>query len=215
MGLKPRYVALTFSGLILVFSAILLSQAKNRPLASLPTEPRHPVTNAMLTTAEQKAKKQAPFAELDLAGGGKFVLTEALKKGPVVIVFTKEDCPCSMESQPVWNELARGFADRATFVGVSKNPAEMATKFRTDFNVPYAIGLDPKQEVIKAFEAINSVYVALISQDGKVYKMWPGYNKAMVSELNALVGKLSGGTTVAATLDTVPEKLSSGCSFAE
>lgn len=177
-------------------------------------EPRHPVTDPMWQSARAVAGKPAPNFDLLNPQGKQVVLAQETKKGPVVLVFTKDDCPCSMEAQPFFNELAKGFADKVTFFGVIDSKAPEASKYQDDFKVPYQMLVSDKDGAIfKAYRAKRSVYTTLIGKDGVVVKQWPGYNRAMFVELDEELAKVTGSRAIQINTDMAPEKMNSGCAF--
>ncbi len=197
-----------------VLSAILLSAPKPALSNFQPVqEPRHPVTEAMLSSAAQKAKSPAPDFSLPDAKGNTFRLGDFSKQMPVVIVSTLTDCPCTMESQPIWNTFAKGLQGKVQFFGLARNSAAEISEFSTNFEVPYPILIDANKEIIKELNVPNSVYVVIVSQDGKIYKIWPGYSKAMVQEMNEILSKLASTKEVALKISEVPDKLASGCTL--
>lgn len=177
-------------------------------------EPRHPVTDPMWQTARAVAGKPAPNFDLLDPNNKRVVLSQETTKGPVVLVFTKDDCPCSMEAQPFFNQLAEGYADKVTFFGVIDSKAPGASKYQEDFKVPYEMLVSDKDGAIfKAYHAKRSVYTTLIGKDGVVIKQWPGYNRAMFVELDEALAKVTGSKAIQINTDMAPEKMNSGCAF--
>lgn len=209
----PIYVGFG-TGLVLCILGLVLQSAKPESnLNFVSSVPRHPVTEKMLADAAQREKKVAPTFTLTDAAGKPFNSQDFVPKMPVVVISVLTDCPCSMESQPVWNAMATMYAGRSQFFGISKDTPEHIKKYTTDFNVSFPILVDADRKVLNGFGMPASVYIALIGQDGKVYKMWPGYSKKMVREMNDLLAKLSGLVAIDIDLSAVPENLSSGCSL--
>ena len=190
-------------------SRLPLSQSPN-----LLDEPRHPVSEPMWQKSRAVAKKPAPNFTLKTPDGKTLTLFEECKKGPVILVFTKDGCPCSMEAQPFFNQLARGYGDKAVFLGVIDGPSHVASKYHDDFKVPYRMLLAENGDIFKSFDATQSVYTTLVSPDGKVVKQWPGYCRAMLVELDEEIAKIVGGKSVQLDTTMAPEKMNSGCAFA-
>lgn len=175
--------------------------------------PRHPVTEDMWKKSRARAGQPAPLFVLQDHMGDKLQLTELLKKGPVVLVFTKDGCPCSMESQPFFNQLARHFAGKATFVGVIDAPQHVASKYKDDFSVPYTMALAADGAVFKSFGSLQSVYTTLIKADGIVAKQWPGYSRATLTDLNEELATLTQIKPGVIDLTMAPSQITSGCFF--
>lgn len=178
-------------------------------------EPRHPVTDPMWRKARAVAGKAAPNFTLADHEGKQVTLMEECKKGPVVVVFTKDGCPCSIESQPFFNQLSTDFAGKATFLGVIDGPKHIASKYHDDFKVPYRMLLAEDGAVFKSFDAQQSVYTTLVGADGMVVKQWPGYNKSMLVELNELLATATKISAPKLDVTMAPDKMNSGCAFVQ
>ncbi|MCW5939939.1 MAG: redoxin domain-containing protein [Fimbriimonadaceae bacterium] len=174
-------------------------------------EPRHPVTPGMLSDSE--ALEGEPAAEIDLPDdhGNRIRLSELANSGPVAIVFTKDGCPCSIESQPFFNALADVYRGRVSFIGVIDADPKVAAKYRDDFRVPYPMLSSPDEAVFRAFKSERSVYVTLVSRQNRVVKQWPGYSRSMLEELNRELARLADTTPISIDLSMAPEATTSGC----
>jgi len=204
-------VGLTVGGLAMWQLAQLAKSHSNSP--NLLDTPRHPVTEPMWQQARAVAGKPAPnFTLLDPAGAS-VTLRDECKKGPVVLVFTKDGCPCSMEAQVFFNRLAIAYKGKATFFGVIDAVSHVASKYRDDFSVPYQMLLGADGAVYKSFFAHQSVYTTLVGPDGTVVKQWPGYSKSMLAELDAAIALAAKTNPVAIDAKLAPEKMNSGCPF--
>lgn len=204
-------VGLTFC----VFALILANTPPPAPQAFVPSEPRHPVTSKMLQDAKQREKKSAPDFELKDLAGRPYRLSDFHKSQPVVLVTTLTDCPCSMESQVVWNRLQKHYQGKVQFFGLVPDSLEEVKTYREGMEVPYPLLLASDKDLYAKYGVPNSVYVILISQDGKIYKMWPGYNQEMVKELDSLLAGLSGIKTLQVEPEILPKRLASGCDLFE
>ncbi len=184
--------------------------ARNVPVET--TEPRHPITSLMLTEAEQKATKPAPEFAVPDDRGKVQTLASFSKNGPVFMLFILDGCPCSIEAQPVFSDLWRAYGQRVQFVGVSNSTVPKAALLRKDLEVPFPVLADQKLDIMRSYGGQRSVYSALIVE-GKVVKLWPGYNRAMVGEINDKLARLAGTWPKSVNFTGVPEKPTSGCSF--
>ena len=121
---KVGIVSLSVSGIILVASFGLMAITKAERMnptsnaANLLDTPRHPVTPQMEETAENLAKSVASDFDLPTYDGSNFHLLDELQKKPVLIIMTKDGCPCSMEAQPFFSQLAAHYSEKLTTVGV-------------------------------------------------------------------------------------------------
>jgi len=168
----------------------------------------------MWQKARAVAGKEAPNFTLKTPDGKTVTLLDECRKRPVILVFTKDGCPCSIEAQPFFNQLSQGYGDKAAFLGVIDGQSHVASKYHDDLKVPYRMLLADNGDIFKSFDATQSVYTTLIAPDGKVLKQWPGYNRAMLVELDELIAKAIGGKSVQLDTTMAPEKMNSGCAFA-
>ena len=175
--------------------------------------PRHPVTDTMWREARAQVGKPAPPFELADSDGRNVALLDLCRSKPVVLVFTKDGCPCSIESQPFFNRLASGYAGKVAFLGVIDGPKHVASKYRDDFKVPYPMLLAEDGAVFRAFRSGRSVYTTLVGTDGTVLRQWPGYSKGMLGELNADLAQFTSSSHINIDLSMAPDKLNSGCDF--
>ncbi len=175
--------------------------------------PRHPVTDPMWKRAHAIEGKPAPNFTLQSNESKLITLSQVCQKGPVVLVFTKDGCPCSIEAQPFFNELAKGYMGKASFLGIIDANKSVATQYQIDFKVPYTMLLGQEPDIFKAYDSLQSVYTTLVDSKGKVVKQWPGYCKAMLIDLNERLATLTQTQPTKIELGMAPEKMNSGCAF--
>ena len=176
--------------------------------------PRHPVTKDMWINAESYEGHQGPKFELLDTDEKSVKSSELIGTGkPTVLVMTKDGCPCSVESQPFWTSMAMYYGERVKFFGIIDADSKGGSKFKTDFGVPYPILSSTDEMVFREFGAKQSVYTYLFDGEGVVKKVWPGYNKAMLAELNKALSDLTGYEAEPTAHDMAPEEMTSGCFF--
>ncbi|QYK52430.1 MAG: redoxin domain-containing protein [Fimbriimonadaceae bacterium] len=176
--------------------------------------PRHPVTQQMEVDAQSFVGNQVPDFELKDSESKPKKHSDLIGKGkPSVLVMTKDGCPCSIESQRNWTELANHYGDAVQFLAIMDAEPVATKKFKTDFSVPYPILSSPDDKVFRAFGAKQSVYVYLMDGSGKVTAVWPGYNKEMVTALNMQLSASTGKDPWKDEMMMVPDEMTSGCYF--
>ena len=104
---------------------------------NLQDTPRHPVTDEMRARAEAKEGELAPEIDLPSTTDKNIQLSSLIEQKPVVVVMTKDGCPCSIEVQPHYTEIAKAYAGEVTFLGVIDGNLQTAENFKHDFEVPY------------------------------------------------------------------------------
>jgi peroxiredoxin len=177
--------------------------------------PRHPVTDPMRQGAKSLEGTPAPSFSLKSSEGVEVSSKDLLKKGPVIVVMTKDGCPCSVESQPFFNQISDLYKEHASFVGILDAPRPIGQLYGRGHSVPYPILSETTPKTFAAFGAKQSVYVYLIGKDGKMAKVWPGYSAPMLIELNSEVAKAAGVPAKPLKLDGAPGEMTSGCYFFE
>lgn len=170
-------------------------------------EPRHPVTQSMREQSKGMTKRRlAPFEYPDHAGK----LTK-FEKGPAVILTMLHDCPCTMEAQPIFNDLYAAFGSKVPFYGLCKDKPAEVKRFIELFKVQFPVLIDAQKKTLKELEATRSVYIALIGKDGDIEKVWPGYDRMMIADLATRLSNLSGLPIPPLVMNTVPNKPTAGC----
>lgn len=204
--------------LILLGLAAMLAFAPPRVdgnATNMATTPRHPVTQEMEKSAGAEAGRAAPEFSLKSSKDEVVSSKELLKKGPVVVVMTKDGCPCSIESQPFFNQIHESYQDVATFVGIIDADIPVAQLYVSSLSVPYPILTETGEKTFRDFGAKQSVYTYLIGKDGKVVRVWPGYSAKTLIELNQAVADAAGVKARVLALKDAPAVMTSGCYFFE
>lgn len=175
--------------------------------------PRHPVSKEMEETAKNLAESLAPDFTLPTSDDKEFHLLEELQSKPVLIIMTKDGCPCSIEAQPFFSTLANHYKEKLTTIGIIDSDKAGALKFINSFTPPYKLAMSEDTEFFKKYKSKQSVYTYLIKQNGKLVKVWPGYSKASVTELNHLLSEETGIPPSDLDLTMAPTEMTSGCFF--
>lgn len=199
---------------VLLAAAAWMQTQTPRPesnVVNLLDEPRHPVTPAMAESSEAVASRAASGMTLRDARGRPAELATFWESSPAVVVFTKDGCPCSLESQAFFNSLAKSYQGRAKFVAVMDAEPTVASKYADDLRLPYPALSAKDDAVFRAFDAERSVYVTLIDKGGQVAKQWPGYSRSMLRELDQRLAVLCGGKSSGLDFEGAPDKATSGC----
>lgn len=206
----PLGVALGLSGLAMYLSA--------KPSAAPQTEldfsqPQHPVTPEMMANAAEMSRKVGPAFELnDVRGEPRSIAGTNLER-PQLVLFILDTCPCSVDAQPLFNKLSKHWSGKADFVGVINTNAQKGRAWMSDYRVAFPVVPDKDLKIIKAYEAKQSVYSVLISKGGKIVKMWPGYSREMLKEINEKIGEAAGEVAKPFDAEYAPVEKTSGCYF--
>lgn len=136
-----------------------------------------------LAWAELKVGTIAPAISTKAAQGGKeltFTLSEALKKGPVVVYFypksftsvCTEEAHLFAEAMPEFKTLG------SSVIGISTDSIETQREFsRTECRDKFPVAADPEGDIVKAYDAVAlnlgvSLFASrtsyVITPDGKI-----------------------------------------------
>lgn len=209
-------LAVVFVGIV-GFSLIKQSKEPFKDIVTSDMEisgiPRHPITDEMKEDAIERRDKEAKDFTLPYHRGGEMTLSKLVEKTPVVVIMTKDGCPCSIESQPYFNAISTAFKDKVQFIGIIDADLKIAEDYEYDFNVPYPILSSPDEKFFKSWESKQSVYTFLISKDRVVKHVWPGYSETSLHELVAAASKEAGVQAPELEFEHASEEMTSGCFF--
>lgn len=216
-------VALAFFAVIIAGGGAFAwtrAQAIRRVNAPIPVAPpvepdKHKVTPEMQRGADERAKRPAPPFHQEDGEGVTRDLGEMLKAGPIVLVFIKDGCPCSISAEAYFNAIHSAYRGRVQFLGVIEGDAAVARRWASANGVPFPILPDPELKLTKAYGATNSAFVALIDRSGSVVEFWPGYSLGMLRDLNQRVASMMGIEVETVEFADAPDDLYSGCPFNE
>jgi len=138
---------------------------------------------------------RAPEINLSFLDGSKFVLREALKRGPVVAAFFKVGCPVCQMAFPYVERLfkAYGKSGKLTLVGISQDNAADTQAFNREFGVSFPVLLDAKgYPVSNAYGLTNVPTIFLIAPDGEIELTLVSWSKPEMENLNRRLAEVSG-----------------------
>jgi peroxiredoxin len=203
MGLKNRISAILISAGILALAAAIF----------VPASSYHPVTPAMLQSADKWSGSRVPTTPLAGPDGLTLSIADIAQDRVAVLFFIKEGCPCSELAEPYFHRLHAAYGTRAAFIGVIEGNASVAGEWARRHRSPYPVLADPDLRVIRACGAERSAYVAVVAQGGPIERLWPGYSAGMLAELGNLLAEKTGLPETPIDDKDAPTALSSGCSF--
>ncbi|MFB3916761.1 MAG: peroxiredoxin family protein [Terriglobales bacterium] len=130
----------------------------------------------------------APDFTLPALDGKRFSLHEALRKGPVVVVFFKITCPVCQFALPFIERLHHAYRGRGVaVVGISQNDTQSTSQFVKQYGITFPVVLDDpgKYEVSNAYGLTNVPTVFLIAPDGEITVSSVGWARKDIEEINA------------------------------
>jgi peroxiredoxin len=173
----------------------------------------HKVTSEMLSQAAKLVDTQAQRFHVLASDGATYDLDQLVKDRPVVLLFIKEDCPCSTEAQPFFNRMHAAYGEKVAFLGVIDGGEAVAREWARRRKPGFPLLCDPDLEIVRQYKALNSVYVALVVPGGKVSGFWPGFSAKMLEELSVRLAELTHEPRKPIDTTDAPDEMVSGCPY--
>jgi hypothetical protein len=178
----------------------------------LPNE-KHYVTSQQLTASgAMSAHALGPITAV-AHDGLRREWSELAGDQPVVLVFIKKSCPCSVEFEPYFHRLYRAYRRSVRFVGVIDGGIETARQYAEANEVPYLVLADPGLGLIGRCQAKNGAYVAVVTPAGVLHTLWPGCSAEMMRELSHQIASLAEVEEQRVETSGLPNVLTTGCPF--
>jgi peroxiredoxin len=136
----------------------------------------------------------APEINLPSTKGTKFLLEQALKRGPVVAAFFKISCPVCQFTLPYLERIFKAYPGSAvTIVGVSQDEKNYTEGFAREYGITFLLLLDPvdRYPASNAYGLTNVPSIFFIA-DGEVRLSIVGWDKRDMETLNAEIARASG-----------------------
>jgi peroxiredoxin len=130
----------------------------------------------------------APDFQLLDVQGRSHRLTEALKKGPVALVFFKSDCPTCQFTFPYIQKIYSKVGSTAgwTLWGISEDDSAETARFARQFGITFDLLIDEHPYVVSSDYGLQFVpAIFLIEPNGQITVSEYGFNKAA---LNSIAG---------------------------
>jgi peroxiredoxin len=197
--MRPRIVLLTL--LVLAVGACAAPQDHAGRAATAATD----TTAAAQATAARKGqakfpppgivpvarRRPAPALRVT-AFDGRTVSLEGFRGRPVVVSFFESWCPICQEEQPDLSQVAREFAGRVGFVGVSYHDTVAAGRdYQRRFAVPYPLANDASGRTWVRWRVPYQPVTVLVDTQGRVAERFDGGTTAgtLRAALAYLVGE--------------------------
>jgi len=172
---------------------------------------RHLVRPEMLIATAKMTDVVAPAFRAQATDDSYYDIAELTGDGPVVLVFIKEGCPCSLAAQPFFNLLFDAYGKHARFFGVFDGSVSKAKKWAMQNQAAFPLLSDPDLRTVHEYKAENSAYVALIPKGGTIKKLWPGYSVEMLADASARLARLTGVIAKPIDVSAAPTEITTGC----
>jgi hypothetical protein len=215
----PSYLAaLAVVGCSAIGLSTLGPAADEQPVVRARSRERevHYVTPRQLTDSAALATTAAPALEATTDGDRLFAWPRPDDRRPLLLVFVKKDCPCSVELEPFFHGLERSYGDVVLFAAVMDADVATAKRFSVANATPYPILADPERKLIHRFRAENGAYVVLLVPRGAalvVDSLWPGCSAEMSARLGRRLAVVAGVGERPLDATGLSSALITGCPF--
>ncbi len=135
--------------------------------------------------------KPAPEISLTDMRGQRFSLQEALKRGPVALVFFKISCPVCQYTLPIFERVYRAHKGQANIVGISQNPKQDTALFMHEYGITFPVLLDDTRSypVSNAYGLTNVPTSFLVSPEGEIEISSVGWSRQDLEEIHRRLAK--------------------------
>jgi peroxiredoxin len=119
-------------------------------------------------------RKPAPALRVTAFDGRRITL-EGFRGRPAVVSFFESWCPICQEEQPDLSQVAREFAGRVGFVGVSHHDTVAAGRdYQRRFNVSYPLANDASGRTWARWDVPYQPVVVLVDKQGRIAERFDG-----------------------------------------
>ena len=130
----------------------------------------------------------APDFTLPTIGGKQISLSDALKKGPVLLAFFKVSCPVCQYAFPFFERIFQSNrSGNVTVLGVSQDIPKKTRAFLQEYGVAFPIAIDDESNgyaVSNAYGLTNVPTVFLIAPSGEIEISSVGWSKRDIEAMN-------------------------------
>jgi peroxiredoxin len=119
-------------------------------------------------------RRPAPALQVT-AFDGRTVTLEGFRGRPLVVSFFESWCPICQEEQPDLSQVARKFASRVGFVGVSYHDTVAAGRdYQRRFAIPYPLANDPSGQTWARWQVPYQPVTVLVDKQGRIAERFDG-----------------------------------------
>lgn len=231
-AVRTAPVLLPCLALLTAFGFWALRPGPAGPKSATPAQAREPevhyVTPRQLTDSAALATTVVPTLTATTDRDRFFTWPLLDDRRPLLLIFIKEGCPCSVELEPFFHRLERAYADVVLFAGVIDADARTARRYAEANATPYPILADPERQIIHRLRAANGAYVALVAlpvspdaragtgaQDGPaIDSLWPGCSAEIFTHMGRRIAAAAGVAERPLDVTGLPSAAVTGCPFA-
>jgi peroxiredoxin len=138
--------------------------------------------------------KKAPAINLSSIDGGTFSLSDALRRGPAVLVFFKISCPVCQFALPYVERIYQAAKGKnVTVIAISQNSKKDTEFFARQYGLTLPIALEETKNfaVSNAYGLTNVPTFFYVNEDGEIEVSAVGWSKADVEEIARRVSSIT------------------------
>ena len=153
---------------------------------------------------------KAPDFSLKGSDGKTHTLKSLTAKGDVVFYFIGSTCPVNAMAVKYYNAVSAAYQTKSRIVGVIDGDQATYAEWQKRFKAPFLVLLDEKMKVIQGFKAERSPWVIHVDSQGTIGKIWQGYSKNYLEELNTLMSSITKSPAKSLDLKGAPANATYG-----
>lgn len=121
-------------------------------------------------------------------------LSQALKRGPVLLAFFKVSCPVCQFAFPFLERIYQAYKEKGVEIwGISQDDARDSREYAKEYGCTFPILLDtPRYEVSNRYGLTNVPTLFLIEPNQEISLTSVGFSKAEIEEISHRLGKYYG-----------------------
>lgn len=134
----------------------------------------------------------APDFSLATVDGGRFTLSDAWQKSPVLIAFFKVTCKTCQFTLPFLDRLYRSYRNEPiAFWGISQDDAEKSRLFAEQFGVTFPIAIDGQgYPASKSYVFSHVPTILLVDGEGQIRQRFSGFSKTGMIRLSEEIAQM-------------------------
>lgn len=154
-----------------------------------------------------------PHFTVVTADGNNCSLNSLNAKGPLVIAFVQDGCPCSERVQPYLNALNEAYGSRVQFAAIFDADANAARRWAEANGVRFPMLLDPNLDLVRHYDVKGATHIVLVGPDGRISRAWPAFSAGTFRDLGHRLAKATGLHEQSLDLSQLPEIPENGCPY--
>jgi len=127
--------------------------------------------------------------DFKLAG---FQLSEALKKGSVLLTFYKKTCPICQLTYPFFEKIHKYYSGKTfQIIGIAQDPETKS--FSVEYGITFPMISDtPTYAVSRQYKLTNVPTAFLVIPDGKIDAITIGFSKGELTTISSKIASITG-----------------------